>query len=405
MLYVHRWTSILAGLLIVYICVTGLWITTMDLAVNFTHQPTSNPTMQEFRQHINGPDSFAVISDPDYDASALPADLDKSAALMRLAASARAAAPSEPMKLIELRMSGDRVAGQVKMGKTRLLYDALTGERLPDAQLPPANPNAITHGLRADMKSWHKFAFNKWLLQKAAILNFLAGIAIFCLMVTGLTHYLRMLKMRRGAGKTEVFWSGGGFWRKFHRWTALASVLLVTYLTVTGMLMAVSDMGAAYAEWKSPRDSRPVHPDKGDFSSPIKDTEIQSMATATAAAFERDHPNTPIKVFRLRYYAGYAQGAIVTGEDKPRQHVYDTKNGRVMTATEPGYPISNFPFGWETHQTIKRFHRGDIVGLGGNTLEWIAGVALLYLVCSGLWMYFDLWRKRAKTGKRQIVWR
>jgi uncharacterized iron-regulated membrane protein len=427
MLYVHRWASILAGVLIIYIAFTGLWITSMDLFVNFTHQPASNPTIQEFRQHINGPDNFAVISDPDYAARALPGDLDKYTALMRLAAAARAEVPGRPMGLIELRMTGDRVSGQVKLGNTRLLYDALTGERLPDAQLPPANPNEITHGLRADMKSWHKFAFNQFLLQKASIFNLLAGIAIGFLMVTGLIQYFRMLKRRRNAGMPQLFWSGGSFWRKFHRWTALVASLLVVYLVTTGMLMAVSDLGAAAAEWYVPRKSgggywrhlhdtgdhsgrhrhvaRPVHPDSGDYSSPIADDEIQAMASATTAAFERDHPGTPIKVFRLRHYAGYSQGAVVTGEDPPLQHVYDTSNGRELSATEPGYPISNFPFGWEWHQTIKRLHRGDIVGLGGNTLEWLAGVALLYLACSGLWMYFKLWRNRAKSGKRQIVWR
>ncbi len=406
MLYIHRWASLLVGALLVYICITGLWITSMDLFVNLTHQPASNPTIQEFRQHLNGPDNFAVISDPDYTARSLPSDLDKSAALTRVAALARAQAPSEPMKLIELRMDGDRVAAQVRMGKKRFLYDALTGERLPDAHLPPANPNEIHHGLRADMKSWHKFAFNKFLLQKASIFNLMGGIGVAFLMVTGLIQYFRILKRRRDAGMPKtLFWSGGGFWRKFHRWTALVSCVLIAYLVTTGMLMAISDLGAAYAEWKSPRALRPIHPDSGDFSSPLADAEIQPMTAATTAAFERDHHGTQIEVFRLRYYAGYAQGAVVTGETPPQQHVYDTRNGREMSETEPGYPISNFPFGWQWHQTVKKFHRGDIIGLGGNSIEWLGGVALLYLACSGLWMYFDLWRKRAKSGKPQIVWK
>lgn len=427
MLYIHRWISVLAGVVIIYICITGLTMQSMDLFANLTHQPASNPTIQEFRQHINGPDNFAVISDPDYTASVLPADLDKYAALMRVAAAGRAEVPGQPMRLIELRMAGDRPAGQVKMGEKRLLYDALTGARLPDSQLPPANPNEITQGLRSETKNWHKFAFNQFLLQKASIINLLAGMAISTLMVTGLIQYFRILKRRRSAGKPELFWSGGGVWRRFHRWTALVSALLVVYLVTTGMLLAVSDIGAAIAEvymprkvgggyWRTLHDTgddagqhrliaRAVHPDNGDYSSPIADADIRAMTTATTAAFERDHHGTPIKVFRLRYYAGYSQGAVVTGEDPPLQHVYDTTNGRELSATEPGYPISNFPFGWRWHQTVKKFHRGDIMGRGGNILEWLSGAALLYLASSGLWMYFDLWRKRANSGKRQIIWR
>ncbi|MDE1182595.1 PepSY-associated TM helix domain-containing protein [Paraburkholderia sp.] len=427
MLYIHRWISVVAGLVIIFICVTGLTMQSMDMFANVTHQPASNPTIQEFRQHLNGPDNYAVISDPDYTASVLPVGLDKYAALVRVAAAGRAAEPGQPMRLVELRMVGNRVAGQVKMGGKRLLYDALTGARLPDSQLPPADPNEISKGLRAETKNWHKFAFNQVLLQKASTVNLVAGTAVISLMVTGLIQYFRMLNRRQSAGKAQMFWSGGGFWRKFHRWTALVSVVLVIYLVTTGMLLAVSDIGAGIAEVYMPRNlgggywrnlhdtgddagrhrlvARPVHPDNGDYSSPIADADIQAMTTATTAAFERDQPGTPIKVFRLRYFAGYSQGVIVTGENPPLQHVYDTTNGRELSETEPGYPISNFPFGWQWHQTVKKFHRGDIFGLGGNVFEWLSGAALLYLASSGLWMYFSLWRRRAKSGKRQIVWR
>lgn len=405
MLYWHRWASLLAGIVILYIAATGLWMQSLDLWAQVTHAPTSNPTIQEFRQHLNGADNYAVISDPDYTERALPTALDASTTLSQVAQMARKADPKSPMRLIELRMTGDTVTGHVAMGKQHMLFDAKTGARLPDSLLPPKNPNAINEGIRPQIKSWHKFAFNKVMLQKASTINLLAGIAVFVLMVTGLTQYVRLLKVRRKIGKPQLFWKAGGTWRRLHRWTAVVFAVVIVWLTVTGMLMAVSDIGAAWAEWKSPRDQRPMNPDKSDYSTPIKDAEIPGMAHATLVAFDRDYPGVPMRVLRLRYFAGYAQGAVVTGEEHPVQHVFNTKTGSEMGVTEPGYPITNFPFGWQWHQTVKKLHRGDYFGLTGNWIEWLGGVALLYFSVSGLWMYWEMWRKRAKSGRTDLVWK
>jgi len=405
MLYWHRWASLLAGIVILYIAITGLWMQSLDLFAQIRHAPTSDPTIQEFRQHLNGTDNYAVISDPDYVSRALPTGLDGPGTLVKVANDARRAAPDAPMRLIELRMTGDQLTGHVAMGKKHMLFDAQNGQRLPDTLLPPINPNAINPGLRPEIKSWHKFAFNKVLLQKASTINLLAAFAVFTLMVTGLTQYVRLLKVRRKIGKPDLFWSAGGTWRKLHRWAAVVFSVIILWLTFTGMLMAISDIGAAYAEWKSPRDQRPMNPDKSDYSSPIKDSEIPGMAQATLTAFNRDHAGVPMRVLRLRYFAGYAQGVVVTGETQPVQHVYNTKDGREMGVTEPGYPITNFPFGWQWHQAVKKLHRGDYFGLTGNWIEWLGGVALLYFSVSGLVMYWQMWRKRVATGRKDIVWK
>ena len=405
MLYYHRWASLLAGLLILYVAVTGVMTQSMDLFAQMTHQPASNPSLQEFHQHLNGTDNYAVVSDPDYAAQSLPSGLNIEGALSRLAQAARKAAPGQLMRFIELRMVGNRVAGHVLMGRQHLLFDLVSGARLPDASLPPANPNGITPEWRSQIKSWHKFDFNRFTLQKLTILNFLAGIAVGVLTITGLIHYYRLLKVRRKIGKPELFWSAGGVWRKLHRWTATVSFVIVLYLAGTGVLMSVSDLGAAYAEWKSPRDQRAVNPDKADFSSPLEDAELLPMARTTLAAYEAAHRDIPIKVLRLRYFVGYAQGVVVTGENAPAQHVFNTVDGREMSENEPGYPTWNFPFGWQWHQDVKRLHRGDFFGLSGNWLEWLGGVSLIYFAISGLWMYYQLWAKRAKANRRSIVWR
>jgi hypothetical protein len=41
----------------------------------------------------------------------------------------------------------------------------------------------------------------------------------------------------------------------------------------------------------------------------------------------------------------------------------------------------------------------------GRWLDLLAGVALVYFSISGGVMYLDLWRRRAKGGRRALFWK
>jgi hypothetical protein len=141
-----------------------------------------------------------------------------------------------------------------------------------------------------------------------------------------------------------------------------------------------------------------------DASSPIKDAELGVMLHVTLAALQLDMPNTPVKVIRLRYFGGMAQGVVITGGDKTRQIVFNATTGKAVSESEPGYPPAYFPFGWQAHQIAKDVHRGGIIGLPGRFMDLFAGLAMFYLSVSGIWIYYDLWRRRRKAGKSKMIW-
>jgi uncharacterized iron-regulated membrane protein len=144
-----------------------------------------------------------------------------------------------------------------------------------------------------------------------------------------------------------------------------------------------------------------------DYSSPLPDAKLPVMLRTTISSYQASKGVTPIKVLRLRYFAGMPQGVIVAvGNDATdaRQLVFNADTGKRASMTEPGYPDVVFPFGWEEHELMKQIHRGDIFGLPGRLMDVFAGLSLVFLSVSGLVMYVDLLRRRSRSGRKQLFW-
>ena len=137
----------------------------------------------------------------------------------------------------------------------------------------------------------------------------------------------------------------------------------------------------------------------------LNDAEIIPMAEATLAALKRNEPGLGIKAIRLRDYGGFKQGVVVTAEKVTRQIVFDTRTGKRLGLNTRGYPESGFPAGRETHEWIKHFHSGYLIGLPARLLDLLAGLSLVFLSASGLVMYLQMWRNRRRIGRAGLVWR
>jgi uncharacterized iron-regulated membrane protein len=98
------------------------------------------------------------------------------------------------------------------------------------------------------------------------------------------------------------------------------------------------------------------------------------------------------------------QGVIITGGDDTRQLVFNASTGRAVSETEPGYPATGFPFGWQAHQIAKNVHRGGIIGLPGRFMDLFAGLSLFYLSINGITLYIDLWKERKREGHKKLFW-
>jgi uncharacterized iron-regulated membrane protein len=258
---------------------------------------------------------------------------------------------------------------------------------------------------RAIFKSYHRFNF---LGPYATLLNGIAGLGFSILIITGLIQYVRLYKARARAGHGGLFWVGGSVWRYLHRAISVGASILVIWVTITGLLLSYDNFEGPVVRLFQPRAEqgpRGPNPLNGDFSTPLKDAELPAMTQATLASFRRLEPNTGIKVLRLRYFAGYSQGIVVAADADTSQLVFNTLTGKRMSMSEKGYPTLGFAFGWERHQMLKRLHRGDFFGMPGRWLASAGGLAMLYLILSGLVMYWQLWSRRAKTGKTSPIWK
>ncbi len=402
MLRWHRLTAFASFLLVVYVIATGFGIQFWDLQALVRNAPPTDPNMLMMRQHIYGTPNYAVVSAPDYVAPALPNSLDLVAAIRRTAQLGHAAAPGAELRLVEVRGVDGHPAGRVKMGDRQLIFDLASGTPLPASALPPPEPGRDMQSARSDFKFFHRF---NYLGQLATGLDGLAGMALATLVVTGLWHYWKLLMARRRLKREALFWKGGGTWRQLHRWIALASALPVLWLATTGFALSVDNVTPAIRGLLSgppPGGGRGPNGFDGDLGAPIRDAQLVPMTQATLRAFGS---KAGIKVLQLRYFAGYAQGVVIAADPSTTQHVYNTATGAEMSMTEPGYPPVGFPSGWAGHQWLKQLHRGDAIGLTGRWLDFFGALGALYLLVSGAVMYTEMWRRRARSGRTQWVWK
>src|SRR5580692_8643707 len=101
MLYVHRLIALIAGLIVLYIAITGTLLQSIDLQTLLTHAPATDANLQAMREHIDGPNNYAVITAFDYTARPLPVNFDYQASLRRLSEAAHTSMPGAALRLFE----------------------------------------------------------------------------------------------------------------------------------------------------------------------------------------------------------------------------------------------------------------------------------------------------------------
>jgi uncharacterized iron-regulated membrane protein len=398
---VHRLLAVIAVFLGLYVGATGTFLQAIDLVTLLRHAPDSDANLRAIREGGDGPPNFQVRVDADYTAQPLPSGFDYRAAAATVARSARQTVGATSLNFIDLRMKDGRPIGQVDAGGYLLSFDAATGAVLvgPEAarklKLPPGGGRPA---LRNTIKNIHRMtAYGD--IGAAAFM--LVALALCVMVVTGLVVYVRLLLARIRMDRRALFWSAGGWWRTGHRCVAIGASLFLTVVAASGALLAFNDVGVSFYR-VTHHGQRPGM--TADVSAPLTDAELGPMTDVTLAAFHAAYPNTPIKVLRLRHFAGMPQGLIVTGGKETRQRPFNAATGGVAPLWAPGYPITGQPFGWAWDQTVKGVHRGDAFGLPGRWMSLLTGLSLLFLCISGAANYYELWSKRRKAGRPGLLW-
>lgn len=401
--YYHRWVTIIVAVFVLYLGVTGTIIQMVDLRSILSGAPATDVNVQAMRESFDGPAPYAVRKVADYAAAALPAGFDYPGGLTRSIAAARRTAGTGPIAYLEFRMAGERPVAQAGFNGGFVRFDPANGREIGRvAKEPQDDPSPIS--TRNTFKRLHRMTtFGNWALT----INLVVAIGLALLIVTGTLLWWKLYQGRRKIKRPAVFWKGGGTWRMLHRSISIVAVAFLTVVTLSGAWLAVESAGLAinFAYHPPKQAGGPAHVRPDMALSPAQDLQLPAMLATTMRAARAEAPGDSFKVVRLRTYAGYSQGVVVTGGDRPQQLVFNARTGDGMTTSEPGYPSVPFPFGWHAHQIAKSIHRGDWFGMTGRWIDLLAGVALSYLSLSGIVLYYQMWRKRRDSGRGKLVWK
>jgi hypothetical protein len=290
-------------------------------------------------------------------------------------------------------MQDGKPVGQIASQGKLLRIDALNGAVLagPDAglrvQLPPQGNQ---ESLRNQVKGFHRLTvLGNW----GQLAFVLVALTLCVMVVTGLTLYFNLLSARNRIGRKGLYWSAGGTWRNLHRLIASTASVFVVVVVFSGTFEAINSGGTALY--------RIIHDGKrpgltADVSSPLADAELPGMLRSTLSAYHSASPDSPIKLLRLRYFAGIPQGVVVRGGADTHQFAFNTATGSRASFQGPGYPVTGMTFGWQWDQIFKQIHRGDVIGLTGRWISLLTGLSLLFLSISGAVMYFEPWRRKRR---------
>lgn len=398
---VHRIISLFVVLVTLYLGVTGLVIQGVDLQSLYRHVPPTDPNLMALREDHDGPGDFAVIATSDYLAPALPVQFDYQAALPRLMTAAHAALAEGPVDYAEIRMTDAGPVGRVLSGKQvfALGFDSGLSQLGP----LPKRENERPPSVRNQFKSLHRMTtFNvNWILW----INPIVGIALGVFVVTGLWMYFQLLSARRRIGRGNWFWKAGGWWRTLHRWTSLVAVVFLMIVALSGTWLAYESLVFGYYLTSHlPVPGQPQAP-RPPAITPLSDEQLPAMLTTSLNSWRTTLPDQPLKVLRLRIYGGMPQGIVVAGLGEETQQVaFNATTGRTASETEPGYPETGFPFGWQAHQIAKQIHRGSYLGLTGRWMDFLSALSMIFLSISGAWMYYEMWQRRRRSGRKALIW-
>lgn len=391
---VHRIGAFFAVLLMLWLGTTGSTIQLLDLKTVLTHAPPTDPTAVSMAEGRYGPGNYAVIQLPDFSAATFPSGFDINQAV----ATVLQAAHADSMAWVELRVVAGVPIGQVMQGTRLEAFNAQTGA--PVTAVPPQpipQGGRLPPSLRQTLKTLHRF-WNRG-DTPGVYFEFLAGLVLWTLLITGLVMYFRLLNARMKIGRRQWFWFTGGKWRGLHRAVSVVAAAFLLCMAFSGTWIGYESSMSALGRSPAAGGARQRNP-----IIPLHDDEVQKMTATTLAAMQRLHPDTPIKAIRLRTFGQMKQGVVITGGDKADQLVFNAENGQLASLTEPSYPNSNFPFGVQVHENMKHFHSGEMFGVSGQLMNLFAGLSLIFLSISGLTVYFDMWLKRRKSGRSNLLW-
>jgi uncharacterized iron-regulated membrane protein len=179
------------------------------------------------------------------------------------------------------------------------------------------------------------------------------------------------------------------WWRKWHRWTGAVAALFLLFVSVTGVIVAMTEF---FGEEEARREATRGRISSVTTSDAAAAPDALARALRTAAAHAQGAPIDSITLHlkddppTVDVYLGLPAG----GED--RRLIIDARSGQLLR--EASYVDKPF---------INRLHSGEAFGDGGLVAAMLWGLALALLSVSGIVIYFTM-RRRNPVGLQKVFW-
>lgn len=177
--------------------------------------------------------------------------------------------------------------------------------------------------------------------------------------------------------------------RTYHRWFAILGGIFLAFVALTGVALQLDLWITGTPPPGAERhDVAPPHramPDRADVAR-MTDTVFSAMAKRKDVSVERIEFN----------FAGPAPVAII-GSANPFGSAI-----RIDPRTGAELPIEKVDAGW--HGILQDLHAGYFFSWPGRILSVLLGIGLLILSVTGLKVYFDIYLRRRKAGKKNPFW-
>lgn len=208
--------------------------------------------------------------------------------------------------------------------------------------------------------------------------------------------------------------------RKLHRWTMTIAGLLFAYVALTGIAIQLTDMRALYSnapasdpDMQAIREGTTGPPGFAvitteDYSAirlPERADLVAMLATVTAAA-RAAVPMEKFKWVEIRMMGGIPVGVVLVAGPDARRFTFNALTGEAIGNPSAESPFAAFSRGPpSTHDLLKGFHRGDVIGKAGAWISLLVALALTLMVTSGLTLYFKMFLLRWDSGRTGVFWR
>lgn len=98
-------------------------------------------------------------------------------------------------------------------------------------------------------------------------------------------------------------------------------------------------------------------------------------------------------------------GLLALDELNPPPGLEGGRTAAAATSASGESFLANTAARLRLHNLLKELHTGSIIGLSGQWLDLLTGIAFVVLTVTGIVMYFSLLRQRRKIGRRGLFWK